>query len=93
MEIGEVISLDIKYSEPEIVRGGMLDTFVSRITAGRFGVETRVTRGLKDEVSGKIFQGDPAALAFRTGEPVMVRDRSNTEHNKKQRIVRNRIDE
>jgi len=93
MKEGDVISLDIKYSEPEIVRGGKLDTIVSRVTAGRYGVETQVTRGLKDDVSGKIFQGDPAALSFKTGEMVMVRDRNSTKHDVKRRIVRNRIEE
>lgn len=88
-EIGDRKMWSIVDSQPETLRGGCLDSLVKTLSLGYLGVETTATIGLKDEYSGRIFQGRPEDLSFQTGEVVYVADLGKTMHNTSRRIVRN----
>lgn len=76
-------------SKPESFRGGILDTLVTRLSFGHFGVEMTATIGYKDEFSGIIFQGEAWDLATMTRKPVYVADESKNMHNQSFRIIKN----
>jgi len=66
--------------EDEGSRGGCLDAFVTMITCGYFGVETKYHQGLPNSYPDRIFKGNPPGRSMDVGEFIYDRSVSKTKH-------------
>ncbi len=69
-------------------KAGLLNKAVELVTLGRYGVDKIVVYGLKNNITGDIFQGHPIDHLRRTGKMVVVEDMSKNRHAKRKLVKR-----